>query len=428
MVELILIIIYSVLCLINDKRWIVGSLIILFPSHLFIKHMLELYLGHPTTIFPLWYDIAILILLLKSIIQQHYKIKYGTLLFLLILMLFFQFGVSYFANKPESDAIATLRIYLHCIILFITFSIINFNASDYHKINKIFIYSTIFYCITGIVIYSLFQQEFHLLLGHIEFTPNGMTYSSPSFLIMGYERMFGLVGGPNQFGVYLAFTILYLYYIRNYQNQQTYPFINLAIILSIICIILSFSRAGWAIVLMTLGCLNLINGNIYRTIGFIYKVIFLLCILLILIFMLMPEAYDIILSSLNGDESSAAARGDIVKSGFAEIAGNIFGHGLGTGIEENGSPISESSIVICLYELGIFVTIYYYALILIISHKIFKRKTIYSKILISFVLATIIVSIVSMNPFQYPYIYYFWSILGIASNNRNIQISKIKKI
>lgn len=426
MIEIILITIYSGLCLLKNKRWIVCSLIVLFPSHLFLKQIIELYTGK-VSIFPLWYDIAIFILLFKLIIKRHQKIKYGISLFIFILILCCQLVFSYFSGHIEPDAIATLRIYLHCISLFIIFSIINFNITDYKIIGKTFILATIFYCIIGIIIYFFFQQEVHLILGHIEFGSHGIKYSSPSFLIMGYERMFGLVGGPNQFGVYLGFTIICLFYIHHYLNHSSFPFINLAFILSIICIILTFSRAGWAIVAITLTCLYLNNGNIYKTISFFLKIAILLCIILIIINLFASEAYNIILSSINGNEDSAAARGDIVKHGFSEIANNIYGHGLGSGIEENGSPISESSIVICLYELGVFTTIFYYALIFIIAYKILKQKNTYSKIVFFFVIATIITSIVSMNPFQYPYIYYFWSALGMATNKKNINYLKSTK-
>lgn len=427
MIEILLIIVYLSLCIIKDEKWIVCSLIILFPGHIFIKQLIELFIG-PTSIFPLWYDIAISILFFKTIIKHHSPIRYKFSFLLLVLMLFFQFSSSYFTLNPEPNAIATFRLYLHCIALFITFSIIKFKTNDLSDIGKIFIYATIFYCIAGIIIYFFFQQEFHILLGHIEFGPKGMRYSSPSFLIMGYERMFGMVGGPNQFGVYLAFTFVYLFFIKSQINPQISPLlINVAFLLCIICIILSFSRAGWAIVAITITFLYLINGNAYRAISSFFKISLLLCVLLIVINCIVPEAFDIIISSLNGDESSAAARGDIVKYGFSEITRNLGGHGLGTGTEKSGTPISESSIIICLYELGVFITAYYYVLIIIITYRIFKAKIIYSKILSSFVIATLITSIVSMNPFQYPYIYYFWSILGIASNYNIIQYLKQKK-
>jgi hypothetical protein len=422
MAEVIIIGIYFCLCLKYSKKWIVCSLIFLFPSHLFVKGILEVYWGR-TFLFPLWYDIAILVLLLKTLLKHHGKIKYMIPLTVLLVMLLFQFCLSYFSIHSEPDAITTMRLYLHCIVLFIVFSIIDFNKDDYNSLKKAFVYSTLFYCISAIAIYVFFQQEIHVVLGHYEMTSLGVKFKSPSYLIMGFERMFGFIGGPNQFGVYISIVVISLFYMQQGKSKSP-SFTGIAFVLSIACIFLSFSRAGWAIIVMTLLFLYLINGKFTHFIAFLSKLFAVVCICVLLIVLLVPESYDIIIASLNGDESSAANRGDIVRNGFIEIENNILGHGLGTGIEENGSPISESSMIICFYELGVFVTIYYYVLIFVISYNIYRKKAVYSNVIFSFVIATIITSIFSMNTFQYPYIYYFWSILGMASNSRNLFILK----
>ena len=421
MIELILVATYLLFCVIKSKKWIVCSLIILFPCHSVAKSLFESYFGS-TFLFPLWYDIAIFTLLFKAFYSPHSRIRYIGAFIIFILMLFMQFSVSFFSIKPDAEAVSTLRLYLHCIALFVSLSIADFDIRDLRQIKKVFIYSALFYCLSGILIYALFQQEFHLLLGHYEFRASGIGFTSPSFQIMGFERMFGLVGAPNQFGVYMGFIVIFLFYVQKYLKENSL-FVKMVFALSICCIILSFSRAGWGIVIMTLGILYVIQKSPLHMVVSFVKTSMVLLIAIWLINLFVPEVLDIVVSSFTGEEGSAATRGSIVKSGFSEIADNILGHGLGTGIEENGSPIAESAMVIWLYELGVFFSLYYYGLIVFITIRILKRKAYYSKVIGAFVIATIIASVVSMNPFQYPYIYYFWAVLGVASNNKYVVLN-----
>ena len=248
-----------------------------------------------------------------------------------------------------------------------------------------------------------------------------MQYSSPSFLIMGIERMFGLVGGPNQFGMLTAIYILLLLFIID--NGAKNLFVKTALLLSIICCILTFSRAGWGIILITICCVNILKGKISKILGVLFLLSLILGIIFIILQLMAPDFANIILSSVTGEEASVSARGDIVKDGFTLILQNLLGHGLGTGVEESGAPVAESSVIICLYEMGIVGTLLLYYLLINISIKIFKSNVTYSKILLSFTFATIIASVISMNPFQFPYIYFCWGILGLASNRSTQYLS-----
>lgn len=356
MIILIVIILYLFYCIKKNKVWIICSLIALFPSHQTIKPMLNL-IGESSGLFPLWYDMGIFILLWKALYSSHYPIKnLGVLVFFVFMLLYF-FSISFFCSKPDPESLSTFRIYLHCIALYIALSIIRFTPLDLKRIESTFIYTAIFYSATGLIIYFFYQQELHLILDHFVIGPRGLEFALPSFQIMGFERMFGLLGGPNQFGLYMSILILCLFFFS--QKKDDTLIIKLVIVLAIICITLSFSRAGWGIVNITLTCLYFMNGKISQIVVFFVSLIFLGVVILILMNVLAPNLYDVIMASFNGDEPSASTRGDMVQSGFEEIAQDVFGHGLGTCVEENGGSISESAIVICLYETGILGTVFY---------------------------------------------------------------------
>lgn len=409
--EFLIILLYVIFCLFSKKKWIICSLILLFPGHLFFKNILEVFRGE-VIFFPLWYDIGIFTLLIKTLLGRHCKytmIKSLIILFLVLVVLY--------TSTNDSEALTTLRIHLHCIALFVIWSVANFKKEDYILFKRTIIYATLFYCLTGIIIYFFFQWQMHLLLGHLEMTPQGWTYTSPSFQIMGFERMFGMIGGPNQFGVYMSFTFIALLF-TNRGEEHSYE--KLPLVLSGICLILSFSRAGWAVSVITIIIYNILYGKGKQFFYSIIKFTMTASVALFVLALIVPEVSEIITASITGKEASAANRGDIVKNGFDEIATDFYGHGLGTGIDKSGPTISESSMVILLYELGVFVTILYYYILLKTSFFVYKKNVWYSYLLLAFVIATLITSVVSMNIFQYPYIYYLWSIVGLAANKRNI--------
>lgn len=418
MINIIIVLIYWVLCLKNNFIWILSSLIIVFPAHSTLKQLLFISTGG-AGFFALWYDIAIFTLLFKALFIKHHHIRFIKSLLLLLGILSLYLLVSQMSSKPDTEALSTYRIYVHCICLFVALSIYKYSNRDLTVLKNVFVCSTIIYSITAIFIYFFFQYETHILLGHIEYINGTMQYNSPSFLIMGIERMFGLVGGPNQFGMLIAIYILLLLLIINNRAENLF-IIKTALLLSIICCILTFSRAGWGIILITICCVNILKGKISKILGVLFLLSLILGVIFIILQLIAPDFANIIISSVTGEEASVSARGEIVKDGFTLILQNILGHGLGTGIEESGAPVAESSVVICLYEMGIVGTILLYYLLINISIYIFKSNVNYSKMLLSFTFATIIASVISMNPFQFPFIYFCWGILGLASN-RSIQ-------
>ena len=416
MIGTLLVIIYLMLCVWKNAIWILSSLILIFPAHLTIKQLLQVSTGS-IGIFPLWYDIAIFTLLIKSFYYKHFPIKQKGLIILFVIVLCYYFSLSYFTYKPDPESLSTFRIYLHCLAIFTSLSILKFTKENLRQLKTTLLISSVIYSITGILIYFFFQYEAHLLLGHIEFINGSIQYTTPSFLIMGIERMFGLIGGPNQFGVFLSIIILYIYFIMNNTSKHNnIRLIKISLILSITCCIFTFSRAGWGIIVMTIGLVYVMKGKLSNIIGLIFSMIIVLGVIFIILYYIAPDFANIIMASFTGEEASASVRGDIIKNGFSQILENMLGHGLGTCIEENGSSISESSIIICLYEIGIIGTALYYYLMIHISYILYKKKLIYSKLIFSLTIATIIASVVSMNPFQFPYIYFYWGTLGLATN------------
>ncbi len=425
MVGTLLVGIYIFFCLTKDKYWILNSFIILFPCHITIKQLLLHYFDN-IGLFTIWYDVALLLLLVKTLIGKHEK-KLNGLLYVAILFIFitYYFLTYLFEGQLDAEAISTFRIYFHCIILYIIGSIIIIDEKHLGGIYKSFINTCLLLTITGLIIYLLFQSNWHYLMDHYIINDYGLeTYITSSFLIMGVERMFGLLPGPNQFGVLIALFMIILFFIKIQKYKVKKSILLISLILSIVCIVLSFSRAGWGIFIISLFMYNWVNHNYMKLLKFVVAFLFFLSILLILMNYFYPNYFEIIISSIDGSEASVSVRGDNITYISKYILNEPLGHGLGSGILENGTPIAESSLMILLYEIGIIGGFYYEFLILLLGIIILRINTSYSKYVFAIIIATIIISIFSMNVFQYPYVYYLWLIIGLSLNKSVIVLTK----
>ena len=424
-IEILLVALVFLFCLTQGKTSIICLFVFLLPVHLTMKQVCVLMGGG--SLWALWYDIAIFVLLFKTLLGSHSSIPLKSGIAGYLILAFFCFCMSYFSTPRDPESLSTFRSYLHCIALFVSFSSIKFTAKDVRKIYSVLLYSTIFNCVAALIIYFNFQLEWHILLNQVEFTVNGIQYSSPSFLIMGIERLNGFLCGPNQFGAYISVMIVLLLMLKPYAKPRQIPY-NICLLLSFCCLILSFARAGWAIVFIFVSLKSIFSGNIKKLVSFAGILVSVLSLSVLVLYIASPDLFTVVVSTFNGEESSAAGRQENVMNGLWEIVSTPWGHGLGSGLSEKGAPVAESSLVILLYELGILGVVYYFAFISLAVAKVRKWEKSFTDQILSFALASLIICVVSLTIVTFPNIYYFWLILGFALNPSFKLIRMVSKL
>lgn len=412
-VELMFVLFVFLFCLIQNKTSIACLFIWLFPMHIALKQLFVVMGGG--SYFVLWYDIVIFCFLVKALRSSRTKIpfKYGIIGYLVVA--FFCFLLSFFASPRDPESLTTFRTYLHCMALFIGFSSMSFNLKSLRKIYSHILYSTLFNGVIALIIYFNYQMEWHIFLNHVDLTPNGVVYSSPSFLIMGIERLFGLLGGPNQFGAYMSVMILFLLIYKSYSTSSDILF-RITLLISIACLILSFARAGWAVLVVSLCLKSILSGDVKKVLMFAMVLIACLLVSVVVLYVFSPDLFNVVVSTFNGEESSVAGRQDNVMNGIWEIVSTPWGHGLGAAISEKGAPVAESSMVVMLYELGVGGTLYYISFVSYIVWKLKRNKSVLSEHFVSFAITSFIVSLISLTIISYPNIYYLWMLLGLSLN------------
>jgi len=425
MVEVIIFLSIILFCLLGDKYKVLNIFIFIIPFHLFIKSLLTYFYGGGG-IFASWKELVILIFAYKVFktdsiapINKNLRLLFG---FFIVLILIY-----YLLAKSYGDALPQLRDHIFPIILFFSVYSISWQEKKFKPTVTAFILGAFLSTIGGFVQHYFLNVPISTIKGTIDFIDASgyIQYTTTSPRIMGMERMSGLLSGPNDFGVYLAlmlsFCIFFLYSKASISqlSRRRLLFIRVATISILICLLLSFSRAGWAIAVFSIGLLV-----IRRRIKINKKVIFnsVLFIFLLVVFIIanFPSAFDIITNSLSGKEESAAARSESFTTGIEKNYSEPFGHGLGTA--DNRSALHEffveSAFLNISYEISVI------GLLTLLLIHIFIVRTLRRRYKVSFFAslaaalssASIIASFVSINTYGMPYIYLWWLMLGLGLN------------
>lgn len=412
--SILFIVIIGIFCLFKTKEYVIGLNIILLPFHVFIKRCFEVY-GGSAGLFPLWREIALTALFIKVIKDGSLKIPRLGLLFCILIIDCYFYTVG--DEMDAESALAILRLYLLCFITYISFSNIRLSIDEIKVIIKSFLIVLILMCITGYIERFLIYTPYHIFMEHYETTRSGMmVFKMPSYLIMGnIPRMCGFVNGPNQFGVTIAFILsIVLYCIWKLPNLKSRKICISIFLLGTSCLLLSFSRAGWFILIATvLMMLHYRNKSIF---SIAIKVSVFLIGLLIVGYYIMPDSFEVVTSSLSGNEGSAAGRQGEISYAIDKIMSEPFGHGLGSA-RSNEETLTESAHLILMYEIGIWGFFFYFVFYIMNLVKNKSRAGAFT-LIFPLCLCSILCGFVSVNFDEAPFMFFFWALLGLSQNER----------
>lgn len=402
----------------------ISLFLLLLPIHGFIKYYLD-YKQQGGEVFSSWKEIVILFLLLK-ILFGHYKTLLSTKV-KTILIIYFIINIIYviFSFAPINLALTSLKNYSFPFILFYIVSCVHYNKKSIRSFFNILIIITIFINIMGLIEHFIYRDYFLNVLGGIDsYAGNGdIIYTSTSWTIGGFNRMFSIMGGgPNQFGTFNGIcSSIFINIILSNKLNISKKWSITALIFSLMGLLFSLSRAGIAIFLVC-SIISILQSNLQSnpkkafSIGFI--IISLLFLLFLIIRIKFPYISSILSDTINGKEASSAERSNNIIDGLSFIISHPLGFGMGTSNNNYSSNVyfAESSIINLGVEIGLIGVFIYFYLQLLLLNFLKRNKNTFSNIAFPLLIACLIASVFSVNPYQIPSNYYWWIFVGLGFN------------
>lgn len=409
----------------GKRERILYVLVFLLPFNSFIKNLLD-YMNQDSTLFSFWKEILIIVLLMINLknISKYGKLKTITILYSLYILFYFIVGSTY----NLSYAIIRLRDYLFPIILLFTVSLQTITPKITNKLLNIFSISILLTCLMGLA------ETFGGLRAPIAMVKNaiigidstGEIFYPAAWMIMGHNRMVGLLDSPNQLGLLLSIYLVISFFFKSYlftkKEKEFTFFVN---VLAAVCLILTFSRTAFALLITTYTCYLLFNR---KNIGKIISIILGISVIFILMFYLSEGLQDVVFGTMTGQEASFADRDNNIIKGLEFALSNPLGCGVGTTYTAGGtiSPIAyfaESGLINLMIELGfpglLFLSIYY-----LMIYRAFNNRTLRFTDMANFkyiYIATYICAWVSINPLEIIYMFYLMIFTGILLSNSSIK-------
>lgn len=429
-IEIFLILLYVLFCLKVSPKAIIYSIFLLLPLHGFIK---AAFFTDSGAIFTIWKEIGIIIALYKTRKSPNYKsssLKKIVITYLLIIFLFLFVGIS-----NNFSYTADIRKFIFPIPLLYLISKINFNLYDIKKLIIYILLGSAIINITGVVdfISPTIRLIMRTIMGvEFEIAADGtIYYTITSFKIMGIDRVCGFMGGgPNMMGVFngSVFLLSLLAYTKGmFATKKEKIFFYITFALCSFNLLLSFSRAGWAIVGISFFYMAVTNKK-YRK--FAFRSLWVIFVIGIISYFSLDIVQKVIDGTLSGNEASSAERGNMTRSALNYLIDNPFGYGLGATTRDTGNYVyfAESSIINLGIATGILgVAIYSMLLYIIFRLTKLNRKSPFILIAPGFVVAFYITAWVSVNMVENPFVYYAFLIMGLGLNKHLAQNSFANK-
>lgn len=412
----------------KDKRFPLYLLIFLLPFNTIIKECFSFFF-HGGNIFSYWKECVVLVFFIRNI-----KLNKTSLIYMLYFSLFFVVITFYlFYSRNWVEGIASYRDLIFPYIIFIAIVSQQYNQRDIIKVVKVFVYSMLIINILGPIQMTLLHDTINLVMSRItEIDELGnIYYKASSFKIMGFERMTSVMEGPNVFGVTNALNLIILWGIKIYQEKYKIKILTkrvllFMLIISFICLIASFSRAGW--VIFFIGFMVLLKLNKISIYQYLTIVIAILLLSFAVCSIYFPNVIYVFTESISGREASVEDRDRDILEGLTRALNTIIGHGLGTADVRNVNKqvFTESSFLNIWYETGIIGI----TLLAITYMKIFYKTYIYrkyneiSKIAFSITLPSLLICAVTVNCYQNPYLFLWWILMALGSTKKQYENNK----
>ncbi len=424
MLELVLLlIIISAFALIKVEKGVM-LFFVLLPFHAFVKNFFVFFF-QAGGIFSNWKELVLIILLGKIFLLKR-KLFLTKNLMLLFYVFLAYLCIVFLGTKNLSNALNPLRNHLFFIVVFLVFSNVKINFSSMRGFVLFPMISFLISYLMGFVQLFLLKIPLGFYMGRIAgIDPSGyIFYTTNSARILGFERMAGIIGGPNDFGLFVAISLLFSIIIltgefgyRKSKSLLLFSYITMSI--GFIALIYSFSRAGWAIFFGSL-IIFLITKKIKIRISFI--IIGIVALLGFFVFVANTDiVQDVYQKTVSGEEASSADRLNNVSSGLSVIFDKPWGNGLGTTNNQDPTAVeffAESATINIIYELGF---IGYFLLVMIfvvigVKTYLSRNDHLFARLSLAVISVTFVASFVSVNTYGMPYILMSWACIGLGVN------------
>lgn len=430
LLQVIIIAILTILSFLLDKRKCLFLIMAIIPFHAFIKYLFIFYSGGGT-LFSFWKEIVIVIFMIRSLSAKGFKIRFKYKPIFAILIFFVTLYLIVGMDLPNY-AMVSYRDIIFPLIMFIAISMNKFDEKFISTILFIYAIDVILVGISGALdIFGNLRPFFATISQKIMVSSNGEIYYPASMVIMGYNRMTGIMEGPNQLGLYCSlYLIVYLYSMGKLKFTKIKKVIlHVAMICAIMCILLSFSRTGWALTFIAIALLYKNKIKYLIATGFVL----ILCggALLLINQEVSDTVQDVVGGTFRGKEASAADRGNNLQKGIDFVIAHPFGSGLGHSqaeAYEKGKPnayFAESTFVNYMVEMGgvglILIILFYVRVARCVKQL---NIPVWSALAKVFIYSTIIISFFSVNPGQPSFTYVVWIFIGIPFALANLKLSK----
>lgn len=426
MIEIALLglILFSLLRL--EKSRVLLLIVSIYPFHFFIKSLL-FYFERGGNLFAFWKEFAAIILLYKirgninlKSIRPQMNLAFFYLLYVLVFFLI---------AENIGNGLASLRDQIFTILMFIVVYCWDFKSEgEFWKLQMAIVFGGLVSTLGGFLQHYFYNIQISTLKGVIDFIDdNGyIQYTTTSPKIMGMERMSGFYSGPNDFGLNMALifslciVMLYGKSAKKGQNKPKYDYwiLYLTVVASFACLLLSFSRAGWVITVVVI-FVQVLTKNIKLNTRLILSFTITSIAIFFFIAFSFPKAFEIIENSFTGKEASASARSNVVNQGFEKVLSEPLGHGLGTTDHrfKEFEFFTESALINMSYEIGLIgILIFLMVHFLLLKRLLVNSDQSIASYGLGLSLASIIVSIASINTYGMPYIYLWWIFIGLGLN------------
>lgn len=415
-------------------------LIFFLPYYSLFRGIILIHFPEPvSSIFNLFRDLIIITLFIislkKSVLNNIKLDKVSFLIFVLLAWLTITFFITLLRGYPK---IALQAAHLTIIPILIFFAAKSGQKSHPLFFDKFLNVFSVFGLIVGILstYFYFFRPQIYLNLFEVLFNVGGETNEN---IALSYVRMMGPFFSPNVFGNFMA-TVGIISFVNIVKKNKTK--LNwLIFFISIVNVILSFSRGSWLFVVGgLLVVIFFLKGGLLNILKFFIITLSALFLgISSLTYSSSIDLEDVLKNRFNSftdEESDAFSRFERYDEVIFSIKKYPFGAGLGAGsqastgeanyINEIGIDVIDSYYLKLLAEGGIFgfslflFSMFYIILLLVRkiywnNIKSFKDKRGFNLISLAIITGTLLQSIGS-NPLDYvataPF---FWIFIGISS-------------